>query len=247
MWTPEVVAIVVAVFLLAGLVKGAVGFGLPTVALALLTATLGLKAAMALMLVPSFVTNVWQGLSGGAFVALLRRFWPLLLAVVVGVWFGAGVLARSDVRLLSALLGVLLCLYAIFSLVAPRLPSPGARETWISPLIGLVNGFVTGLTGSFVVPAVPYMQILGLPGERLVQAMGILFTVSTLALAGALGGRGLLPAELGGLSVLALVPALFGMWLGRRLRQRLSDQRFRQVFLVALLLLGVYIVVRALG
>ena len=67
MWTFEVVAIVCATFLFAGWVKGVVGLGLPTIALALLAATVGLKEAIALMLIPSMVTNLWQGLAGGAF------------------------------------------------------------------------------------------------------------------------------------------------------------------------------------
>jgi uncharacterized membrane protein len=96
MWTAEVIAIVCATFLFAGWVKGVVGLGLPTISLALLAATVGLREAIALMLVPSMVTNLWQGLAGGAFVALLRRLWLLLLAACLGTWFGVGVLAPSS-------------------------------------------------------------------------------------------------------------------------------------------------------
>ena len=109
MWSPEVIAFVAATFLLAGAVKGVVGLGMPTVSLALLTATLGLKEAMALMLIPSFVTNVWQGLAGGAFKAIVRRLWTMLAAAAVATWLGVSILAGADAVLLSGMLGLLLC------------------------------------------------------------------------------------------------------------------------------------------
>lgn len=245
MWTPEILAIVAAAFLLAGFIKGVVGLGLPTVALALLTATLGLREAVALMLVPSFATNLWQGLAGGALVLILRRLWALLVAAGLGIWLGAGLSARADAALLSGMFGVLLCLYAATSLVALRLPPPGRREHWLSVVVGAVNGVITGLTGSFVVPAVPYLQSLGLPRDVLVQAMGASFTVSTVVLASALARHELVTADLSVLSVAALVPAFVGMALGQRVRRDLSEGRFQQIFLGVLLILGAYIAVRA--
>lgn len=245
MWPIETLAIITAAFLLAGAVKGVVGLGLPTVSLALLTASLGLKDAMALMLVPSFVTNLWQGAVGGAAGPILRRIWTLLLAACLGTWFGAGVLARADALLLSGLFGLILCAYSLFSLMTPQIPPPGRRESWLSPLVGAVSGVVTGLTGSFVVPGVLYLQALGLPRDVLVQAMGITFTTATVALALSLSAHDLLPLDLGLLSALALAPAALGMLLGQSVRRRLPEARFRRVFFGALLLLGVYIAARA--
>ena len=244
MWDPESLVIVTATFLLAGLVKGVIGLGLPTVAVAVLAATLGLTEAMVLMLIPSFVTNVWQGLVGGAFGAILKRIWLLLAAACVATWFAAGLLARSDAALLTALLGLLLCIYAAISLLTTQIPPPGRHEPWLSPLVGAASGATTGLTGTFVVPGVLYLQALGLPRDRLVQAMGIAFTVATLALAAALGGHGLLPPDLGALSLVAVAPALIGMWIGQKVRRRLPEKQFRRVFFGGLLLLGLYLVGR---
>lgn len=242
---PELLTILAGTFLLAGLVKGVIGLGLPTVSLGLLTATLGLTEAMALMVVPSLVTNLWQALSGGALGALLRRLGTALVAAGLAIWAAAGVLARADTALLAGLLGLLLCAYAAFGLGRPKLPGPGAREAWLSPLVGAVTGALTGLTGSFVVPAVPYLQALGLGRDALIQAMGIWFTVSTLVLAAALGRHDLLTLGLSGLSAAAVVPALLGMWLGQRLRGRLSEEVFRKIFFCALFALGALIAGRA--
>jgi uncharacterized membrane protein YfcA len=247
MWTSETLLIVGGTFLLAGFVKGVIGLGVPTVSLALLTVTLGMKPAMALLLLPSLVTNLWQAFAGGAFLAIVRRTWSLLLAMCLAAWVGVHLLTRADTALLSGLLGALLCVYAALGLARPQIPAPGRHETWLSPLVGVVNGVLTGLTGSFVVPGVPYLQSLGLGRDALVQAMGIMFTVSTLALAVSLSGQSLLPGDLWLLSLAAVLPALLGMVLGQVFRQLLSEAVFRRVFFISLVILGLYIAASALA
>jgi len=246
LWSPESIAVISAVLLLAGFVKGVVGLGLPTVSLGLLTAFFGLKAAIALMLVPSFATNVVQGVIGGALGEILRRLWFLLAIAGIAIWLSSALLAGADTAILSAVLGLSLCLYGGLSLTRPQVPEPGCKEIWLSPLIGAINGGLTGITGSFVVPGVLYLQALGWPRDVFVQAMGVLFTVSTVALAAAMSGRGLLPAELGLLSLVGLVPAFLGMYIGLKVRKRLSEDRFRQVFFISVAVLGLYIIARSL-
>jgi uncharacterized protein len=247
MTEPGILAAIAATFALAGLVKGVIGLGLPTVSLALLSATLGLPQAMALLLVPSFATNALQALSGGNARTILARIWPFLALATVTVWIGALALTRIDLDLLTALLGLLLVTYALVNLFGIRVAVPAAHEGWVGPLVGATNGVLTGMTGSFVVPGVMFLQAIGLPRDMLVQAMGMLFTLSTLALAIALGGSGLLTAELGAMSAVALLPALAGMAIGQQVRRRLSEQAFKRAFFVALLLLGFYIVADAAG
>ena len=236
---------ILGTFVLAGAVKGVIGLGLPTVSLALLTVALDLPSAMALLLVPSFVTNLWQAAVGGNGVAILRRIWPFLLMATVTVWLGATALTRVDLPLLSALLGLLLMAYATINLGGLRLTITTRQEVWAGPLVGTANGILTGMTGSFVVPGVMFLQAIGLPRDMLIQAMGMLFTASTLALALALQGNDLLSLDLGLLSAAALLPAAAGMVLGQRIRQRLSEPLFRQVFFVSLLVMGAYIIASA--
>ena len=241
---PTTLAIIALTFLIAGLVKGVIGLGLPSVALGLLTATIGLQPAMALMLAPSFVTNLWQALAGPHGRAVLLRIWPFLLAATVTIWLGASALPHVDPARLSALLGLLLLLYAASGLSRPTVALPRRVEAWLGPLAGCLNGILTGLTGSFVVPGVLYLQAIGLPRDQLIQAMGMLFAASTVALAMALGAQAVLRADLGLLSVIAIAPALRGMVLGRKLRAHLSQERFRQIFFVSLFVLGLHIVLR---
>ena len=241
-----ILLLVAATFLLAGGVKGVIGLGLPTVSLALLTATVGLQPAMALLLVPSFVTNLWQAVVGGNFITILKRTWVFLLMATVTVWVGGLVLGAVDVSWLSALLGLLLVVYSALSLTRPSVSLPKSWEGWAGPLTGTINGVLTGMTGSFVVPGVLYLQAIGLPRDQLIQAMGMLFTVSTAALAVSLGGQNLLSAELGTISIVSVVPAIIGMVLGQKLRQRLSEDKFRKVFFTSILILGLYIIGRSL-
>jgi uncharacterized membrane protein YfcA len=246
MWAPENILIIALTFILAGFTKGVTGLGLPTVSLGILTVFFGLKDAMVLMLVPSFVTNVWQGLDGPYLKAVLRRFWALLVVGFAGTWATAGLIARADAALLSATLGILIAVYAALGMSPVKIPEPTRHEAWLSPVTGGVTGALTGLTGSFVVPAVLYFQSLKLPREELVQAMGVWFSAATLALGLALGWQSLLPLDQGLASGAALVPAAFGMVAGQQLRKRLSEAVFRKVFFTALLALGLYIVFVAL-
>lgn len=239
---PAILALIAVTFLLAGGVKGVIGLGLPTVSLGLLTAALDLTTAMALMVVPSLVTNLWQGAVGGHLGALLVRLWPFFLAATVTIWLGAEALSSLDLSWLSALLGLLLMIYAGTALAGLRLTIGPGAERVAGPGFGLVNGTLTGMTGSFVVPGVLFLQAIGLPRDALIQAMGILFSLSTAALAMALQGHGLWTSALGLTSLAALVPALAGMVLGRRLRRKMSEAVFRRVFFGAILVLGVYIV-----
>ena len=232
-------------FLLAGAVKGVIGLGLPTVSLGLLTATLDLTTAMALLIVPSFVTNLWQAVIGGNSRAILLRIWPFLVMATATVWLGATALTRLDLSLLSGLLGGLLVTYSTLNLSGVRLAISAQREVWAGPLFGTANGILTGMTGSFVVPGVMFLQAIGLSRDMLVQAMGILFTASTVALALALQGNSILTTQLSLVSAAAVIPAAAGMVIGLRIRRRLSEKRFRQIFFIAILVLGAYIIAKA--
>jgi uncharacterized membrane protein YfcA len=240
------IAVVAGTFLLAGVVKGVIGLGLPAVALGVLTIAFDLPSAMALLLVPSFVTNLWQALAGGQIKAILLRLWPFLVTATATVWIGAQALTSMDLSLLTALLGVLLVTYSMVTLSGFQLAIPARHESWIGLLVGVANGVLTGMTGSSVVPGVMFLQAIGLSRDMLVQAMGILFVASTLALAVALQKANVLTVEHGILSSGAVLPAIVGMILGQRVRTTLFEQRFRKVFFVALLVLGAYIVVSAL-
>ena len=226
--------------------SGGSGLGLPTVSLAILTVAFDLPTAMALLIVPSLLTNMWQGSVGGHTRVLIKRLWLFLACAGGTVLLGAQGLSAIELWVLSALLGLLIALYATIGLTGYRLQISPRSQAWAAPAFGVVNGVLTGLTGSFVFPGVVYLQSLGLDRNQFVQAMGLLFTVSTLALAVALGLTGFMSEELAVHSGFGVIPALVGMVAGQRLRRTMTEAQFRQIFFIALLLLGIYIILQQL-
>ena len=233
-------------FFIAGTVKGVIGLGLPSISLAFLTVLIDLPSAMALLLVPSFVTNLWQAFEGGAALVIFKRLWPFLLMATGTVWVGALAINWIDPALLSGFLGALLVAYAVLNSSEFKIKISRRNEIWTGPLFGAANGLFGGMTGSFVAPGVMFLQALKLSRHVFVQAMGILFMASTLALALALQNNNLLNAELGVLSATSLLPAVLGMVFGQKIRGLMSESVFRRTFYFALFILGAYIMVNAI-
>lgn len=233
------------VFALAGFVKGVIGLGLPTIAMGLLAIVLPPVEAAAVLVLPSFLTNIWQTVAGPALAALLRRLWPMLLGVCVGTWGAADLMTAMPLELGMALLGIALALYALAGIAAWRWSVRPRQERPFAPIVGGLTGVITAATGVFVIPAVPFLQAIGLEKEELVQALGLSFTVSTLALAVNLLEAGAFAGTVAGSAILASLASLAGMAAGQELRARLSPERFRRWFFFALLLLAAYLLARA--
>jgi uncharacterized membrane protein YfcA len=237
-------AIVVAVFVLAGMVKGVIGLGLPTVAMGLLGALMTPNQAAAILVAPALLTNVWQMWDGPALKILFRRLWPMLVCALLGTLPAAGILTKANVRLTTALLGGILVVYALIGLIGVHFKVSRRTEPVLGPLIGLTTGLINGATGVFVVPGVPYVQALNLGKDELVQALAISAFVSTLALALGLGLNNGLGGAMAAPAMIALVAAFVGMAIGKALRSRLSVAAFRLWVFVGLLLLGGSMVAR---
>lgn len=238
---------ITATFVLAGFVKGVIGLGLPTIAVGVLGVVMAPAQAAALLAIPNIATNGWQIATGPKLGSTLRRLWPMLAAICLGTWAGAGLLQQEKDGPATLWLGLALVLYALVGLKAAKLRVPPAWEGWLSPIIGFATGIVTAATGVFVLPAVPYLQALGFDKDELVQALGLSFIVSTLALSFGLIGAGALDMTVAGHSLLALIPALTGMGVGQFIRSRISAGTFRLCFFAGLLALGGYLCWRSLA
>ncbi len=239
--------IVSLVLLLAGGVKGVIGLGLPTVSLAILTIIFDLPSAMVIILAPTLVTNILQAAVGGYAKAIFRRLWFFFLTTTATIWLGVAVLIRIELFWLTALLGVLLITYAVLSLIGCQFTVQSCHEKPIGFIAGLLNGLATGMTGSSVVPGVMYLQAIGLPRDMLIQSMGMLFAISVVALGAGLQYSLFLDSQRMSLSVIAVLPALAGMILGRKIRGMLSESIFKKMFFSALLVLGLYLVISAVN
>lgn len=243
---PETLLLSAAAFLLAGFVKGVIGMGLPTVSLAALSIFMGLTAAVQIMVVPTIVTNVWQALAGGRFGKLTRRFATLLLATVLGVWLGYLLLLVTSAETMTAVLGIVIVVYALSALLGFPLMPRVRCERAASPVVGLTTGVMAGATGNISMPAIAYFDRLGMTRDEIVQMLGILFTLGAGTLGLTIAGHGKYEGHFLAVSVLAVVPALVGMSIGQRVRARLSERIFRRALFSALLLAGLQLILKGL-
>jgi uncharacterized membrane protein YfcA len=157
-------------------------------------------------------------------------------------------MSGSNAGFASVALGIALLAYAAIGLMNVHMPHvPASAEWWLGPLVGGATGLMTAATGVFVIPAVPYLQALGFDREELMKALGLSFTISTVALAWSLGGSGSLDLRTGLYSLLALLPALVGMIAGQRLLRVMSPVKFRRWFFSGMVLLGVGLAIRGLS
>ena len=232
-------------FVLAGFVKGVLGQGLPTVAIGLLSLIMSPGEAAALVVIPALLTNIWQGWFGPSLIPLIRRLWPTLLASFVGIFvataLGVGLLTPEAAALARKALGIALTLYGLLGVSRIQLQVSPRTEPWLGPTMGATNGAVSTATGVFMFPVIPYIQSLGLERDDLVQAQGISFTVSTLALTVVLLGSGTLNATNAAGSMVAMAVTFVGMFLGQYVRRFIQPEIFRFLFFTGMLVLGVHL------
>jgi len=244
--SPAFLAATAGAFLFAGTVKGVIGMGLPTVAIGLLGLLMTPAQAAAILVVPSLITNVWQCVAGGDLRPLLARLWPLLAGICIGTPIGALLLPSGNSGQATVWLGVALALYAGLGLANVQFTVPARARIWLGLAAGVATGAITVATGVFALPGVPYIQALQFERDRLVQALGLSFTVSTVTLALALGYAGEIHAALLAPALAALAAAALGMGLGQFVRARVKGETFRLYFYLGLLLLGADLALRGL-
>ena len=236
------IVIGLAIFLLAGTVKGLVGLGLPAISIALMSLFLPLSEAIALIALPTIVTNVWQASVGGQFWHIVRRQWPLMLPLTVVLYLTVWLIGQKGPGWAFVVLGTVLIVYSALGLLRIRLTIHADLEKPLAPVIGVVSGFVAGLVGVPIIPLMPYLQGLDIKPVELVQTLGVVLCATSLTLTASLLFFGMLDGPRALVSAAAVVPAIGGMWLGQQIRSRLSVEQFRLAVFWALLLTGLYTV-----
>lgn len=234
----EGVAIAGGAFFFAAFVKGITGLGFSTICLPILAAALGLKAALPLVLIPSLSSNLIVMRQAGHFRETLRRFWPLFIAIAPGLLAGLALLVWIDQELAAAVLGLVLILYSLFALARPELSLPPRLEKPLGPLVGLLTGTVNGLTGSQVMPVLPYLMALKLDQNRFIQTINCSFTFGSLLMMLGLTKIGLMTLDAALISALGVIPVYLGIKAGRWVGRWLSEKHFRLAVLLLLLAFG---------
>lgn len=231
--------------MLAGFVKGTIGIGLPTAAISLMAMLGSTREAIALVIVPMVLLNVWQIHRSGDIVATWRRFRLLALVMSGGIAVVALLAVAVPAALITLSLGIVITLFALTSLVqrVPALPARYDRPAqWAA---GASAGVMGGLAGVWAPPIVIYLSAIRLDKEAFVRASGLLLLLGSVVLAASYAANGLLDARQAFTGLLLVMPALAGFALGERMRRRLGGEAFRRTVLLFFLVMGLNLIRRA--
>lgn len=238
---------IAAAYFVAALVKGVTGMGYSSTCLPILTLAFGLKDALPLVLIPSVASNLVVMVSTSGFRDSLQRFWPMVVSAAVSVFPGLWVLTQIRSESAAAVLGAVLLIYVVFALSNARFRLTEARTRPFEPAIGAATGFVNGLTGSQVMPVIPYLLSIELPRERFIHASNQSFTLSSAAMFVGLGAAGLMTMQVVTVSACGLVLVALGVRIGQHISRHLAPQAFRTAVLIVLAALGLGLILRAMG
>ena len=238
------IACVLATFFFAAFLKGTAGLGFATTSLGIMAAYMDMRLAIPLVILPSLLANFMVMADAGGFGRVWRKFRLMYAAAVPGLFAGLWLLGESDGVLPRTALGVCMILYGAWGLWGGRLKLEHTRFNSVT--VGLSTGLINGLTGSQIMPILPYLISLDITKDELVQSINTSFTIASVIMLLGLGKLGLLSWDTLLLSGAGIVPVGLGIWLGGRVRRLLPEAVFRRVVMTMLVLLGAGLAARPL-
>lgn len=242
----ELVAIISAAVCLGGFVKGVTGIGLPIVAIAVMVNFLDPLTTFATLIIPILVTNLWQAVTSRDWKAPFKRFWLMIILFIGFLFVGAELAVKLDTEILLLVLGISVAVFAAFNLVKPReRPLSPAVERVVAPIAGALGGVLGGLTAIWGPPMMMLFVMLKLDKDDWVQTVGLVWFVGSVPLTYAYWQNGMLNAETAPMSLYACLPGMLGIWIGEVIRRRINQETFRKVMLLALFVIGLNLIRRA--
>lgn len=240
-----VLAFVIA--LIAGTIKGLVGFAMPMIMVSGLSSIMAPDLALAGLILPTLVTNGFQALRQGPRAAWesMQRFRAFLLVGGLFLLLSAQLVRVLPAQVMLLIIGAPITLFALTQLMGKQLVlhSPSRR---VEIGVGAFAGFIGGFSGIWGPPTVAYLTALGTEKKEQMRVQGVIYGLGAVALFFAHVGSGVMRAETMPFSVLMIVPALLGMWVGGRLQDKIDQQGFRRATLFVLLIAGLNLLRRAL-
>ena len=245
--SPQEFYLVLIVALVAGWVKGLVGFAMPTVLISGLIVFLPPDLALAGLILPTLVTNGMQALREGvpAAVASIRNFRVFLVVGLVCLLISAQLINILSPRIFLLTLGVPVSFFALVQLLGLKLKLE-APSALIEAMMGAVAGTVGGISGVWGPPTVAYLTALNTPKKDQMRVQGVIYGLGAVALFVAHLWSGVLRAETAMFSALLIVPAMAGMQCGLFLQDRIDQRQFRKLTLLVLLVAGLNLLRRGI-
>lgn len=246
--SPEILGFAVLVALLAGVVKGMVGFAMPMIMISLLGSFVAPDVALAGLILPTLVTNGMQALRQGwgqAWVSI-KKFRLFMLIGLVAMLISAQLVRILPQETLLLMIGLPVVLFCAAQLMGVMLPLPNRGRAWIEGAIGGFAGFIGGFSGVWGPPTVMYLTALETPKVEQMRVQGVIYGLGAIALFGAHVGSGVMRAETLPFSAAMVVPAVLGTWIGFQIQDRIDQRAFRKATLAVLLIAGLNLVRRGL-
>jgi uncharacterized membrane protein YfcA len=240
--SPFALIAIAAILFAAGVTKGVVGIGLPTVAIPLLSILMPLPAAVAALAIPVLITNLTQACGTDRIGTVLRVLLPILAGTGGGILIGVHLLTHLGPDTLKPVIGAVLIGVALSMFLAPRLQCPDRFAMIASPIAGLGSGILGGLAGQSAPIMSLYLLSRGITGDRFVQYCSLYLIYASTTLTLALGSAGAISLAGATVSAACSVPILVGMWVGQRVRIGLPQALFRKLVLGVVVLGGLIMV-----
>lgn len=238
---PMTLILSLAVVLASGVIKGAVGFGMPLIIVSGLSTLMDPKLAMGGIMAPIVVSNVLQTFRTGVApaVAALKMCWRYMLMVCIAIFTAAQLVPVIPSKAFYFVLGIPVLVLSLIQLMGLRLIIPAPHRGWAEWAVALASGIIGGLTGTWGPTTVLYLLAIEMPKRAQVVVQGIVYGVGSITLLFAHLRSGILNAETTPLTLVLLPAALLGMWIGFQFQDRLDQTRFRRITLMVLVLAGI--------
>ncbi|MFT5868004.1 MAG: putative membrane protein YfcA [Paracoccaceae bacterium] len=246
--TPLAFGAAFAIAMLAGFVKGTVGFAMPLIMISGMGAFLPIEVALAGLIGATVTSNVVQALRQGwrAAIASARHHWRFLVIVLVCMLFSAQLVPIVSDRFIYGFLGVAIVVFVAMQLMGWKIRVDPARRVRAEFGFGVAAGALGGLAGVWGPPTVAYLLALDTEKTEQVRVQGVVFFLGAIVLLSAHLQSGVLNTQTIPLSVTLIIPAMLGMGLGFRAQERLDREQFLRATLIVLLLAGFNLLRRAL-
>ena len=234
------------VTLFAGFVKGAVGFAMPMIMISGLGSFLPPETALAALILPTVVANLWQALRQGLWRAVqsMQLVWRFLLVGLVFLAGSAQLFTVLPTQVLFLLIGAPITLFSAAQLLGWRPRFVGRAAEFI---LAAIAGFSGGLSGVWGPPTVAYLTAMDTPKAEHVRVQGVIYGLGAVALLLAHIQSGVVSRETVPLSLAMLVPSMVGMWVGLKLHDLMPQERFRMMTLAVLVVAGLNLIWRGLS
>lgn len=241
-YDPLAILLAALALALAGWIKGIIGLALPIVGLSLLAMIFPIHFALAVMVLPICVSNIWQALRTPDCFAQARRFWPIVVALTVTMLATSGLVVALDDHVLRVIIGGVLAVVGTANLLSDRFVLPRRYERPAGIAAGLLSGVFGAVSTIWGPPLLTLLISLRLSKDVFIGAVGFIWLAGSLPFLVAFISNGVLNGGTAPLSALACIPVLAGMWLGEKLRNRLDETLYRRILLLAIVLMGLNLI-----